>query len=95
MHHLDRKAVILDSYEDSLALHKALSHIMKPTMGHDTHITIFDETWFASNNFRPIIHFNYFANRLNWSWGSLLDSIYTYLPIEAILNPSDYPEYFI
>lgn len=93
MYHLDRKAVILHSYEDSLALHKALF----PIMGHDTHMTVFNETWFKSNDFNPVVCLNYFANRLYWSWGRSLrpDDSYTYLPIEAILNPSDYPEYFI
>lgn len=91
MHHLDRKAIILHSYEDSLAL----DNVLFPIMGHATHITVFNETWFKSNDFSPVVCLDYFGNSLYWSWSSSPDDRYTYLPIEAILNPSDYPEYFI
>ena len=93
MHHLNHKAIILNSYKDSLALHKALF----PIMGHATHITVFNETWFKSHDFSPVVCLDYFMDSLYWSWGRSLqqDYDYTYLPIKVILNPSGYPEYFI
>ena len=93
MHHLDRKAIILNLYKDSLAL----DNVLFPIMGHDTNITVFNETWFKSNDFNPVVCLDYFTDSLYWSWGQSLrpDDRYTYLPIKVILNPSYYPEYFI
>lgn len=92
MQHLHHKAVILSSYEDYQALRSYLYY--------DTFLPNLDPDWFLgrrspdATSFDATIFFEY-SDKLSWTWGLEVHSPYSLLPLQAILNPSDYPEYYI
>ena len=92
MQRLHQKAVILQSYEGIELLDKSLCDTLHASLP----LATFDRKWFDERPFDLVIFFNYY-DKLYWSWGRGIseDSKYSLLPLHVIINPSDYPEYFI
>lgn len=91
MQHLHHKAVILHSYEDVRLLQSYLHN----AFGTNTFFPEFDPDRFLGRQFLDTTIFFEYSDKLRWSWGLEVHSPYSLLPIQAILNPSDYPEYYI
>ena len=92
MQRLHHKAIILQSYEDAQLLQKGLDNTLHQSLPFKT----FDRKWFAKRPFDLVIFFDY-HDKLHWTWGQSIskNSKYSLLPLHVIINPSDYPEYFI
>ena len=91
MQHLHHKAIILSSYVDF----QLLDSYLRNALGTDTCFPVLNPDRFLGRRFLAATIFFEYSDRLHWTWGLEVHSPYSLLPIQAIINPSDYPEYYI